>query len=106
MNFVRLILILIVCLLMGYAVNAQTKEQIADQRLSKTLDALEASEKYASALERENASLKRQVQLQDERDQLRVDAIKARDEEIKALRSIKCSKTRFFWGVITVKKCD
>lgn len=89
-------------LISAFAVNAQ---DIQGQRLLKALDALEKTEAVVAAQEREITALKRSNDLYVERDVLRLDTIKAKDEEIAALRKMNCDKTIFLFGIIKTVRC-
>lgn len=73
-------------------VDAQKAENAA---LQKALDA-----KTAEAVAKDNL-----IQVQDERDKLRIDAINSLTEQNKALAKLKCSSVSLFYGIIRKTTC-
>lgn len=101
--------ILLITFLLTIPVAAQTDTQ----RLAKVLDVLDKMEAVVKAqqaeLEAKNAVIvakDAQIKAQDAQIAFLNLSLKAREEEVTALRKIKCSKTKFFWGIISTTKCQ
>ena len=105
--------ILLITLLLALPVAAQEATSgITQKRLAKVLDVLDKTEAVVKAqqaeLEAKNAVIaakEAQIKAQDAQIAFINLSLKAREEEVTALRKIKCSKTKFFWGIISVTKC-
>lgn len=73
--------------------------------LDKALGEVEASRTAIKALQAENEALRRldtaNIALVEAKDKV----IAAQDKQIERLTAIKCSKTSFFWGIISKKTC-
>ena len=101
--------ILLITLLLALPVAAQTDTQ----RLAKVLDVLDKTEAVVKAqnaeLEAKNAVIaakEAQIKAQDAQIAFINLSLKAREEEVVALRKVKCSTTSFFWGIIKRKACS
>lgn len=101
--------ILLITLLLALPVAAQTDTQ----RLAKVLDVLDKTEAVVKAqnaeLEAKNAVIaakEAQIKAQDAQITFINLSLKAREEEVVALRKVKCSTTSFFWGIIKRKACS
>ena len=78
---------------------------IANQRLVKTLDALDKSENEKKTLEVENLVLKRLEVINASFLAAKDQMLKSKDGELTVLRNLKCSKTSFLFGLISKKTC-
>ena len=105
MNFIRLILILFCLLWLCFTANAQTPLEVANQRLAKTLDTLEKTEKERDAYVKVADAQDKVIDSQKGQIDLLKLALKAREEEVEALRSLKCNKTSWLFGLVKVTKC-
>lgn len=101
--------ILLITFLLALPVAAQTDTQ----RLAKVLDVLDKTEVVVRAqqaeLEAKNAVIaakEAQVKAMDTQIAFINLSLKAREEEVVALRKVKCSTTSFFWGIIKRKACS
>ena len=101
--------ILLITLLLALPVAAQTDTQ----RLAKVLDVLDKTEAVVKAqnaeLEAKNAVIaakEAQIKAQDAQITFLTLTVKSRQEEVDALRKVKCSTTSFFWGIIKRKACS
>lgn len=101
--------ILLITFLLALPVAAQTDTQ----RLAKVLDVLDKTEAVVKAqqaeLDAKNAVIaakEAQIKAQDTQIAFLTLTVKSRQEEVDALRKIKCSKTKFFWGIISTTKCQ
>lgn len=102
----RFLLTTVFILLAGIACYSQTELEVANARLVRTLDALEKTEAVLAAKSAEMAAKDALLDNHEQMIALQAGIIQARDEEVKALRKIKCSTTSFAWGIIKVKKCQ
>lgn len=101
--------ILLITFLLALPVAAQTDTQ----RLAKVLDVLDKTEAVVKAqqaeLEAKNAVIaakEAQIKAQDAQIAFLTLTVKSRQEEVDALRKVKCSTTSFFWGIIKRKACS
>ena len=101
--------ILLITFLLALPVAAQTDTQ----RLAKVLDVLDKTEAVVKAqnaeLEAKNAVIaakEAQIKAQDAQITFLTLTVKSRQEEVDALRKVKCSTTSFFWGIIKRKACS
>lgn len=101
--------ILLITFLLALPVAAQTDTQ----RLAKVLDVLDKTEAVVKAqnaeLEAKNAVIaakEAQIKAQDTQIAFLTLTVKSRQEEVDALRKVKCSTTSFFWGIIKRKACS
>lgn len=101
--------ILLITLLLALPVAAQTDTQ----RLAKVLDVLDKTEAVVSAqkaeIEAKNAVIaakEAQIKAMDTQIAFLTLTVKSRQEEVDALRKIKCAKTKFLWGIISTTKCQ
>ena len=101
--------ILLITFLLAVPVAAQTDTQ----RLAKVLDVLDKTEAVVSAqkaeIEAKNAVIaakEAQIKAMDTQIAFLNLSLKAREEEVTALRKIKCSSVSFFWGIIKRKACN
>lgn len=101
--------ILLITFLLAIPVAAQTDTQ----RLAKALDVLDKTEAVVKAQQAEMdaknaviAAKEAQIKAQDTQIAFLTLTVKSRQEEVDALRKIKCSKTKFFWGIISTTKCQ
>ena len=101
--------ILLITFLLALPVAAQTDTQ----RLAKVLDVLDKTEAVVSAqkaeIEAKNAVIaakEAQIKAMDTQIAFLNLSLKAREEEVTALRKIKCSSVSFFWGIIKRKACN
>ena len=92
-------------------VNAQTSEQIANQRLGKAMDYIDAQDKViaaqneASAAKDETlAAYKQQILLLQQLVESQKVGLKVRDDQIADLSKLKANKVRFFWGLISITR--
>lgn len=102
--------ILLITFLLAIPVAAQTDTQ---KRLAKVLDVLDKTEAVVKAqqaeIEAKNAVIdakNAQIKAQDAQIAFINLSLKAREEEVTALRKVKCSTTSFFWGIIKRKACS
>lgn len=102
--------ILLITFLLALPVAAQTDTQ---KRLAKVLDVLDKTEAVVKAqqaeIEAKNAVIdakNAQIKAQDAQIAFLTLTVKSRQEEVTALRKIKCSTTSFFWGIIKRKACS
>lgn len=102
--------ILLITFLLTIPVAAQTDTQ---KRLAKVLDVLDKTEAVVKAqqaeLEAKNAVIdakNAQIKAQDAQIAFLTLTVKSRQEEVDALRKVKCSTTSFFWGIIKRKACS
>lgn len=100
--------ILLITFLLALPVVAQDS-----QRLAKVLDVLDKTEAVVKAqqaeIEAKNAVIdakNAQIKAQDAQIAFLNLSLKAREEEVTALRKVKCSTTSFFWGIIKRKACS
>ena len=101
--------ILLITFLLALPVAAQTDTQ----RLAKVLDVLDKTEAVVKAqqaeIEAKNAVIaakEAQIKAQDAQITFLTLTVKSRQEEVDALRKVKCSTTSFFWGIIKRKACS
>ena len=101
--------ILLITFLLALPVAAQTDTQ----RLAKVLDVLDKTEAVVKAqqaeIEAKNAVIaakEAQIKAQDTQIAFLTLTVKSRQEEVDALRKVKCSTTSFFWGIIKRKACS
>lgn len=101
--------ILLITFLLALPVAAQTDTQ----RLAKVLDVLDKTEAVVKAqqaeIEAKNAVIdakNAQIKAQDAQIAFLTLTVKSRQEEVDALRKVKCSTTSFFWGIIKRKACS
>lgn len=101
--------ILLITFLLALPVAAQTDTQ----RLAKVLDVLDKTEAVVKAQQAEMdaknaviAAKEAQIKAQDAQIAFINLSLKAREEEVVALRKVKCSTTSFFWGIIKRKACS
>ena len=101
--------VLLITFLLALPVAAQTDTQ----RLAKVLDVLDKTEAVVSAqkaeIEAKNAVIaakEAQIKAMDTQIAFLNLSLKAREEEVTALRKIKCSSVSFFWGIIKRKACN
>lgn len=101
--------ILLITFLLALPVAAQTDTQ----RLAKVLDVLDKTEAVVRAqqaeLDAKNAVIaakEAQIKAQDAQIAFLTLTVKSRQEEVDALRKVKCSTTSFFWGIIKRKACS
>jgi len=106
--------ILLITFLLALPVAAQEATSgITQKRLAKVLDVLDKTEAVVKAqqaeLEAKNAVIdakNAQIKAQDAQIAFLNLSLKAREEEVTALRKVKCSTTSFFWGIIKRKACS
>ena len=106
--------ILLITFLLALPVAAQEATSgITQKRLAKVLDVLDKTEAVVKAqqaeLEAKNAVIdakNAQIKAQDAQIAFLNLSLKAREQEVDALRKIKCSTTSFFWGIIKRKACS
>lgn len=101
--------ILLITFLLALPVAAQTDTQ----RLAKVLDVLDKTEAVVKAqqaeIEAKNAVIaakEAQIKAMDTQIAFLTLTVKSRQEEVTALRKVKCSTTSFFWGIIKRKACS
>lgn len=106
--------ILLITFLLALPVAAQEATSgITQKRLAKVLDVLDKTEAVVKAqqaeIEAKNAVIaakEAQIKAQDTQIAFINLSLKAREEEVVALRKVKCSTTSFFWGIIKRKACS
>ncbi len=99
-------------LIFAFTANAQTDSdnlkqctQFLNKSMAETSACKEvnkAKDKVIKLLESNNKLLKEQIAHERKYADL---VIKRQEGTIKRLEQVKCSKTKFFWGIISVKKC-
>lgn len=106
--------ILLITLLLALPVAAQEATSgITQKRLAKVLDVLDKTEAVVKAqnaeLEAKNAVIaakEAQIKAQDTQIAFINLSLKAREEEVTALRSMRCSTTSFLFGLLKRKSCS
>lgn len=106
--------VLLITFLLALPVAAQEATSgITQKRLAKVLDVLDKTEAVVKAqqaeIEAKNAVIaakEAQIKAQDAQIAFINLSLKAREEEVVALRKVKCSTTSFFWGIIKRKACS
>lgn len=100
--------ILLITLLLALPVAAQTDTQ----RLAKVLDVLDKTEavvasqfKEIEAYKMTVDSQKQLIEAQNKLIELQKLVLSARQEEVDALRKLRCETTSFLFGLIRVKRC-
>lgn len=101
--------ILLITLLLALPVAAQTDTQ----RLAKVLDVLDKTEAVVKAqqaeIEAKNAVIaakEAQIKAQDTQIAFLTLTVKSRQEEVDALRKVKCNKKIFLFGLIKTVSCQ
>ena len=106
--------ILLITFLLALPVAAQEATSgITQKRLAKVLDVLDKTEAVVKAQQAEMdaknaviAAKEAQIKAQDTQIAFLTLTVKSRQEEVDALRKVKCSTTSFFWGIIKRKACS
>ena len=106
--------ILLITFLLAIPVAAQEATSgITQKRLAKVLDVLDKTEtvvasqfKEIEAYKMTVDSQKQLIEAQNKLIELQKLVLSARQEEVDALRKVKCSTTSFFWGIIKRKACS